>query len=509
MIRVSPRLILEVYSGTTRIQDPKRELLTAQNLSFTTLYPGGIFGTLTFVVRRKIAEWWSVNSADRIVLLNGLQIIFEGKIESLNSTLSQPGQQVQITAVGGWGAVLMRRLLDKPWADNRLSDDVWVWQETAALASLVDVDRDNRIRVTPKNVAHGNNELCQFLYREPTGQLIRRVTCSYNLQEGAYAYELRMYDRQNSQNIWNVTASGSGTQDITLTTPSNNVALEFISRAAQTPPENGTVYGQVSDVVVYTETGSINLTEIATDIIGLVSDLNSTAIFIGSNTLSLVPFFTAGHKTMADILLMAASHGDASYNPWAVYLDHSELAPTPNGNPVLVVEQKPSLSDYDYIVRVEELETGAAFEKFYDDIWNWIIIQYNDPITGKPLFVSPDDNANLTNSASVSAYGQRDRLISTQTTSQTQAIQIGRRFLAEHKDPRYKASGQLQIKNRIKTKSGSFVPVSTVRSGKRVKVLNVTQMGDLSGDITMLISNTSYDHESQVISMDGGQIRII
>ena len=116
------------------------------------------------------------------------------------------------------------------------------------------------------------------------------------MQEAGQQWALLLYNETTSGVEWSVTASGSGTADTTLATPTKTVFIYFRSDANQNAPSDGTVYGEISNVKVYTETGSINLTEIAKDVVAKFTVLNTTTVYIGSNTLALEPFYTDGHE---------------------------------------------------------------------------------------------------------------------------------------------------------------------------------------------------------------------
>lgn len=497
------RITVEAYTGTTRIVDPRNEINEPERVTFSTYYPGGIFGTAHLIIPRRIAEWWAIQGAQRIVIRSGLEIAFEGWIDNLIQALERGNEQVDVTVTGGWGKIMMRRRWDKPWADSRLTEGVWAWYTAAASAEKCTFDRNQRLMFTPKAVSWTINQGAQFYYSAPTGETVKRVTFSYDLQEGAQAWELRLTNNAGTV-LWSVTASGTGSVDHTLATPDQIIRFQFYPAATQTPAADGTIYGKITNIVVYTETGAIDLTEISKDIRAKLTDLNASEIYIGSNTLSLVPFISNGFSSrMADILQKALNYGDASQNAWAAYLDHSEKAPTPDGKPVLVVEQKPVLTAADYLVKLADLEGNVTFVRDYSEIYNWIVAQYEDATTGAAKFITPDDAATQKDTTSITAYGQRDYLLRVDTTSSSQATLAARRFLAERKDPVYRSTSPLRVKGSIKTASGNVIPAALVRSGKRLKIEDFLQ--DLSGSgLTMLITNTDYSSDDDSVTMRGG-----
>ncbi len=108
--------------------------------------------------------------------------------------------------------------------------------------------------------------------------------------------------------------------------------------------------------MVYSETGTINAAEIAKDLVSALSDdLNSDVTHIDDTNLNpLAPFITQGWEMAADILFYAVEIGDTSQKSWAVGLLPSEDATTPDGKPVLFLEQQAALTSNDLSIRVEE-----------------------------------------------------------------------------------------------------------------------------------------------------------
>ena len=506
--RTYNNLGIKIYSGgTSLLADVDRSLARASNISFGTYYPGGIYGAGSFWAERDIVKSWLVKGAQRVVFHNGDTLVYEGKIDDLESALMQAGQGVQVNAVGQWGALLMRRRWRKLWADQRISEDVWRKASTdpAFGQEKCEVDRNQRIRFTPKAEAWTSGEFAAVLYTMPVGETVKKITWDYNFREGGQAWEMTIFNVQTSSDGWSITASGSATgQSAILATPSRMIELRFYARADQTPTSDGTYFGEFSNITMYSETSAIDLTEIATDVIGKFTDLNSTTVKIASNTNSLVPFITSGHETLADILTFAAGFGDASQNPWHVYLLDSEVAASPDGKPVLVTEQRPALTDYEYALRVDEpnLFAPLSLDRDYSQIWNWIAVEYIDA-NGWTQYLTPDDISWMKDTASIAAYGQRDYQLSIGEATDKLAEDYGTRFLARYKDPQYVMRQPIQVQGYLRSKNDQKVPVSQVRAGKRVRIENYQQ--DLSGTgLTFLISNTQYDDSTEMLGISSG-----
>lgn len=506
---------IEVYSsGLVRLQDTNNDLRFANGLKFNSFYPGGLYGTCSFFVPRRIVDFWAVSGAQRLAIRNNTTIVWEGDIDSLDSTLQETSQGVEVTATGHWGTVMKRRRWRKRWADTRLTEDVWVYTTGASAADKCFVDRNNQIKFVPKAETWANNEYAEVKYTMPTGETCKRITFDYDMQEGGQQWNLALYNVTAASFEWQQTTSGTGSQDITFATPTQSLTLAFQAKAGQTPTSDGTYYGKITNLVVYGETGAIDMQQITIDIIGKLSSdgvLNSDTSLVGANTYSLVPFIADRFETVADILVAAGNFGDGSQNPWYSYLIHSEKAASPDGAPVLVTEQRPSLDGntaFDYGVRLEEknLVAPLSLDRDFSNVWNWIVVEHVDA-RGFTQYVTPDDDSSLTDADSVSDYDQRDYTLSVGEATQAMAINFGARFLARHKDPEYRLPMGIKVKGYIRAREGTRVPASEIMAGKRVRIQNFQQQETLSGSgLTFLISSVSYDADREISSIQAGPV---
>lgn len=487
-------LSITVYSsGSTVLAEPL--LRGARSIRFSSIYPGG-YEQASFFLPRNLTGPLALALNMRIKIFYGLGLAWEGLVTNLTNDTRSGGTQV--TCTGYFGQVLARRSIRKPWADTRIDESVWVWDTTALNAEKSMMDRNNRLRFTPKNVEWTTGG-AKLNYTAPTGQTVKRVTFSYDLQEGAQNWSLRLLNEAGTE-LWSATSSGTGTVDHTLATPDNVVTLQFYAGATQTPASDGTIYGEASNVVVYTETGSINLTEITKDVRALVTELSAYEGEIDSNTYSLVPF-VADPLSYADILSQAAGYGDSSYNPWSYGVWGSDLGA--DDKPVLFVEQQPALTDYDYIIRLDQQQMmDTTFEQGLDDLRNWIAVQYKTA-DGKPAWLTPDDVATHEDATSGAAYGELHEWTSVNTTDSSVATNYARRYLARHKDTQWVATSGLSITGHCATKVGVIQPAAMMRAGKRLKVANY--LNDLSGSgLTWLITRCEYDHDTRSTAIEVG-----
>jgi hypothetical protein len=478
------------------------ELERAEAISFSTFYPGGLFGTLSFLVRRDVTRSWSLCGHQMIRVTNGPETVWEGETVA---PAYIPGLGFRVDCLGYWAGILEARKWRKPWADKRLGEEAWV--EVATNYEAAWVDRQNRIHITPRTMrdAAGNdvawalNQIHGVRYTAPTGETVKRIAGSFDLQEGAQQWQIEIRTSDGTQ--WSRNTSGTGAFDVTLATARQVVELYLRSLASQTPPTDGTVYGEFSNLTVYTETGAIDLTEIAKDIAAHESDLSTSLGQIASNTYALVPFVSEDER-LADCLMRAAGYGDGSGNAWAVSVVESALGA--DGKPVLRVAQQPSLTASDYLLRLDEpnVQPGVVFRQDIAAVRNWIAVKYRDA-NGRAVYLTPDDDAALKDDSSITDYGERQAWLDVPTSSATTAKAFGVRYLAQYKDPRWQASGGITVKGYIRTVSGGLLPACRIRAGMRVRVENY--LNDLSGTgLTLLISGTRYQAERETCTLSVG-----
>lgn len=498
-------LIAYSTTGTNPIHIPGDELRKhAEGFQFSTGYPGGLFLDASFIIPRKIAHKWKIDGGKRIVALNSQSLAYEGYVSDLDRIISGGSEEIEISLQGAWGWFLMNNGLRKHWVDDRISKRVWPYIESATAADKCFVDRNNRIRLIPKAEAWANGEAAAVFYLMPTGQTIKRVALDYDFKEGAQAWELRLRDTVSGTNVWSLTSSASGSRDDTLATPRTQLNLQLIARANQTPTSDGTYYGEISNVKVYSETGNINFYEIASDIVGSFSAfLNSDLTRLDSgHTRAILPFITDWNETLADILIRAAGYGDNSDSPIAVYILPSTKAASYNGKPVLGAESYPALTDWDFEIYMEEAIGAAAITQDFDAVRNWIAVKYRDA-RGFVQWRTPDDDASLKDDDSISDWGTKVLPVDIGEGTATIAADFGARLLARYKDPVWTSPTPITVVGSIAKRRGGELPASLIAAGKRVRIKNY--LSSLSGvDPVLRIARTTYDDASESCTLSFG-----
>jgi hypothetical protein len=501
-------LTVEVYAeGITPISDAEGELRFVEQVELAKGYPGGLYLDASFRVARDVLKKWAAEGGKRALIRNKLTPVWEGRLGNLERVLEgDAGQYVHVTGKGFWGAYLMRRRLRKRWADARIEDDIWVWGEGYLAAAIAEYDRHGRLRITPKNEAWGSGDYAGFEYTMPTGQTIKKITYDYNQAGGDF--KLIFYDPSatNGDHVI-VNGGGSGTGgSYTLTTPVQRMQLRFVATAANTPANDGSVYGEIFNVRVYSETSAINMEEIFKNVAGMVTSLSSDTRLIqaAGTALALDPYVADDWPATADVLEEAASFGDGDGNTWGFGVRCSELAGTPDGKPLLFLEQRPALTDYDYVVRAGDENVMGPVQLYQEDseeVFNWIIAQRRDE-RGRVQFTTPDDDATLKDTDSIAAYDEQDYVFDAGSVSEAAAIARGVRFLAMRKDALWKLRSPLRVRGYIRHKlSGLMIPASEIEPGMRVKFEDF-----VDEDVVLLISMTRYAHDGQVCTITAGPL---
>lgn len=323
------------------------------------------------------------------------------------------------------------------------------------------------------------------------------------------AWKVALYNNVTAADEWSVVSSGSGSADVTFATPDSDPGFYFQSQAKQQGVANGSVFASISNIVVYSETGSINITEIVKDVHGLANNLNSDVADIKSNTLAVVPFVTGDYESLASVLERVAAFGDGSQNSWNVYLKSSDQAAAPNGKPVLALEQYPALTDHDYVINIEDENLAGGIDVDLDSSnqANYIIVRYRDALSSRTAYVTPDDDSTLKDDTSIADYGEMHAVIDAGEATLATAVAFGRRYLKEYKNPKFYVSGPIKVVGSIRAKNKQTVPAANIQAGKRLRIENFLHDLYVTTDVVGLveiISETEYSDRGQVCQISLG-----
>ena len=512
---------IDIYSsGSTRIADIDGSIANARGLTFETMYPGGLFGTASFVMPRLPDLPLQVKPPYRVVVRNGNRMVYEGYVKATSYARAGGLQGNLIECWGPYGRFLVKRTANARWADNRITEDIWVDPNTAGQQKATINRSDGAIKFVPKNNAWALASLGLVKYTAPGGTTVARMTWDYDLQEGSQAWQIYA-ERSTDNSSWTIIstangdsadsriqATGTGSIDVTLGTASKYVRLVYYSAAAQTPTSDGTYYGEFSNIMVYRVTDSpITPRVIVEDVIGFNNDdiddtlsSDTNLLETASSELTLEPFYTRRFEHYADIIARAAEMGDGNNNAWAFYLDASDKAS--DSKPVPVFEQWPDVTaGFDYQVSLTDNNLVSQYSIRDDDlsdVYNYINITYAD-VNGHYTELTPSDDSNLTDATSVAAYGRLVKVLTLGAADATTAAAAGKRYLARHKDPLPAVSEPVRVQEYITGSSGEQIPAANIRAGKRIKI------SDFSTSYVTVITRTQYDHDTRTCTITVGR----
>jgi hypothetical protein len=514
-VKINDDISIEVYSsGITRIT-PENSLVNAEGLTFETIYPGGWYGSGSLFVPRHILRWWPIDTNQRIVFSNGHRTVYEGWIDGIEDQADANNMGVTLDCVGAWGKFAMRRGLHRLYIDRRVDTATWRYEQAPGSESKGDIRRSNDLgdvlMFTPRNVAWGNNEYISLDYYAPTGEKVKKLIFDYDLTSNGEDFSIELYNEETAASLWSrsITAAGSTTgseETVILSPTSNHLSWRFISDAAQTPAGLGATYAEISDLRVYAETnnsGNIadSMNEIVLDLISEFSDfINADTGNVGvAGSPYTIDNYIAQGDYIADILTAVTGFGDAAFNAWAAQFVNSQLASTEDGKPPLWLAQYPALTGYDFKLNMDDLEiAGIQIQKNIASVRNWIRVRYLDDQNNE-IWITPDDDANLKDTASIADNGQQEENLFFNNMTTTGATNLARRFLAQMKDPKYILTAPLPILHTIKTGKNDIMPVSWVRAGLRIGIM------DYLGGVNFLISHTRYNHDERTCYVTAGQ----
>lgn len=516
-------LTIEAFAlnSTTRIGDLERNLIRAQNVRFSTIYPGGRFLTASLFIPREIARFWEVEGMQRFVIRNGLVVIFEGALATGFGQWRETTQGVKLNLIGYWGTVMMSRGINKPWIDTRSSPDVWVWLTDDSVYTALDwmaVCRDDgNVHIHALTGTVPNTGLAGLRRTVPTGQTIKRVTYAYDFSEGAgNDFTMRVWNVEDAgvEPNTSISAEGVGLHDIELNqggqgSYTQSLELQLISNKANVTTHADHNHAQWNNITIYTEVDDpIDAGVIAGDVVGHLSDdINSDITKIKFPGSEILPFISQNYEIAASVLARAVGYGDASHNSWAVGLLPSDDATTPDGKPVLFMAQQPDLDDFELAIRVDESNMVPPFsvEEDWFAIRNWIIVEYADE-NGWRQTITPDigEFVNLKDDDSIAEWGRRERKLRISSATAADAFNFGARYLAKHKEIQWTMNMPIKVKGYIRNKDGGITPTSEVYAGQRIKIENF--LSDLSGTgLTLSVTGTGYDDESEIVSLQTGR----
>jgi hypothetical protein len=503
-------LTVEVYNAysTTPVIDTGDDLRNATGLTLDTFYPGGVFGPCQLTLPRDVFKAWPFRQGQRLLIRNGLAVCWEGAIVNPGLMTDPNTMGRVINGAGYWGQLLGLQGWRRPWADVRITPDVWVEQTAATAYNLTQLSRQSQLKYTPKAVGWTNGVYAAVRFTAPTGMTIKRVKWTW--QMAGTNWNTALYNGTTSANEVLITSNGGPTaRDDTLGTPAAWVELRQIITASRTPAADGTEYVNFTNITVYCGgSADVTATQIVLDWAGHLPNMNADVSNVATNTLALVPWLTGtlscDYEMASANLARLASLGDSNFAPWAAFVVESEAAATYDGKPIMAYRPYLGLTDYEYTVRLDDLSLGNLGLN-ETDVYNWIAVSYRD-LNGSINWVTPDDDVGLKDTTSISTYNQHEKVLTGNFTSQAAALNYGKRFLASNKDKHYYVSRPIPVVGYITGKQGNPVPASQIRAGRRINIANILtdEIGLSGAGLTFTITGTHYDDASETCQISTG-----
>ena len=489
-------------TDNTLLVDPEETANYLEAVSWDSHWPIG-YGSLRATVRRDTMQWWAVKTGKKLVARDGGKTVYSGRI---NAPKLKAGQ-ASITAQG-WYVVLNERTLRKRWVDLAALSHLY-WSD----ARFSEVDQNRAViekrpevlRYAPvpmDTVISGANQYHED-YDSPSGS-IRRLTFDWTARTGegldVVVYNVDQAADEATVN-YGTSTPGQGDADIDFTQgDTDRFTLVFrpgVGTAADTYDQND--YFVLTNMVVYADyedghsvsTPAYNVVEIIEDIILLArgSDISADMSGIGNPGTRPDAFATKndGFEAAAKVAERLAMLSNVSNEIWGLAVWGGDAAS--DGLPLAVFSQRDT-SDYDYVVSRAEL-ADWEYTRSDDELFNYVTVKWEDE-TGRIRYLSPDDDSALSDSTSITTYGERHApTLDAGVVGQGFARQMAIRYLQYHKDPLDK--GRFVAQGFIKSKAGIEMPVSWVRGGDRLRVIDL--------DKTLFIRQVSYDVNSDRVTM--------
>lgn len=491
------------------INDPDRSIEYASDIDWASTWPKG-YGSASFQVKRDIARQWAVKQAYDLKIRHGHTIVYQGRIDDLNRALSASGGQTITVTATGWYAVLTERRLRKRWRDNAPVSRM-VWPSNRYLTgSQQGMDANKRddiiiVRAGYGDVTKSANDAYHENYTVPIGSFIKGVDSLFAMRSGEGITIRWWNDDTATAEEEEVSLGGGGQSDGTFNATmasglTDSLTLRFILDATDIYDENDRA--QVYDMVIYcyydpthpqytSETYTTG--QLIKDVLILCGKTNLSTDYssITDPALTLAAFISQGDnfETGDSLIQRLCAYGDSSQNTYGLAVWDS--TGTSDGKPRVDLRAR-SVSSWEWVVTLADLETFRDSPSL-DELYNWVIVKYVDD-REQELYLTPDTEATLKDTTSITAYGERHSpVIEIGKATSAKALDMGKRYLAYHKDPLRKS--ELAIKDQIRDTRGVWWPANRVRGGDRVRLL------DYEGGVTYFLRGTSYNQKTGICRM--------
>lgn len=402
-----------------------------------------------------------------IVAMEGGQVVYAGRVEEIE--IGADG--ARIAAYGYW-----RALADIPytalWSHTGTADwrPVRTTETSTRAPDRYTFDVNNRLYIAPnKGAVHfgaaGTARLGAIGYRAPNGgsRVLTTLALNYDVLalSGDWQFGWNAYSAAPGNAAWTsvgggTIVTGSGTGSTTIALPANTVAVQLwfyqaTGAAVAQVAETGTYYAIATNVRVTSQATPILLSNIAADMVSVVSGVNSAQL--SSSTARIATTTTDRYEEVYE---------DADMRQ---------------------ILERLALAEGDYVVGVDRdrrlyLHAPGTFARIWTvERADLRLTRILDDVTNSAYGVYQESDgyalrtAVSANSGSIARYGvtRRTAVSASQTTSSSVATTIRDAYLADNATPPPRAAITTP-RGGLATESGGRVPGWLVQSGDTLRI---------------------------------------
>ena len=167
---------IDITTTSGQINDPLGLLKRAEQITFSTCYPGGYYDTFNCFIPCDPLTPLPFTYMDVLRVRNGLTVVWYGRIVSVTLVIGTDRSGIEVSAVGQLAYFKytsgIRRWIDRRFSSNMAG--VWSYQ-TNAYSEQCTPDQYNRLMLTPKAVAWADGDYVAFRYSRKQSSYIRRI----------------------------------------------------------------------------------------------------------------------------------------------------------------------------------------------------------------------------------------------------------------------------------------------------------------------------------------------
>lgn len=497
---VSDPLSYEIIdrNGNT-IFDPEDSTINMTDVSFGSVWPRGYDVFEGQFLRRDITMALNIQSGYTIKVRWLSTVVWEGRLLPPKQTQNNDEIMVKLKAVGHWND-LTRVSIRKWWVDrNTMAKLEWPTDgsrntsndQNLAISNI----RDGRLelRLVPDDVSLTLGSYYYYLQLNgPDTQHYDRVTYNYfwksgdGFQIGIYNEVGAGYEDENDTGASPGGASGSGdngSQSVSMTLANtSSIGVRIGPKAGSgTDIYDQNDFIQLYDLIAYAKYDTSHSAagaeahtpaEIIEDALRIGAPGISTdySIVTGINDNSVVNGFTTlddDYESVSSIIERLCAYSDNIQTVYGASIWDS--GDTSDGLPRFEVISR-DVSTPRYQIRLGDPRLIAfSPNSNEDDLYNDVVVKHID-VRDRVRYVTSDTDSSLKDTVSIARYGRRvSPVIDAGQADQNDAIQIGQRYLAYHKDPLSQC--QLVVQHSLDGVNSGQVPVARLRAGFALQIL--------------------------------------